>query len=235
MDREPILAAAGYHLGVNVIPADSVAARERVSQLLHDGVSGIVCCSSIYPVVTALLGKVCPVIILGQGAGNAMVASLQAGSGQSSVGSGERSVGSGQLTGSSSTGDLTTYSPATQQPSAPPAPIEAPKPMPAVPVAILEDAADTPSTCSGQAAATTVNAVEEPTPEPTSMEGTDPSAPVSVPPIPEPVPVDLVPDPAFVSPALTEQRPPLNPEAEAPEATLLPAVAEPVSPPSETM
>jgi hypothetical protein len=96
MDREPILAAAGYHLGVNVIPADSVAARERVSQLLHDGVSGIVCCSSIYPVVTALLGKVCPVIILGQGAGNAMVASLQAGSGQSSVGSGERSVGSGQ-------------------------------------------------------------------------------------------------------------------------------------------
>jgi hypothetical protein len=93
-----------------------------------------------------------------------MVASLQAGSGQFSWQRAEiswqraeiswqraeiswqRAVGSGQLAGSSSTGDLTTYSPATQQPSAPPAPIEAPKPMPAVPVAILEDAADTPST-----------------------------------------------------------------------------------------
>ncbi|MEI6167194.1 MAG: LacI family DNA-binding transcriptional regulator [bacterium] len=95
---EPILAAAGYHLGVNVIPADPVAARERVSQLLHDEVSGIVCCSSIYPVVSAMVGRDCPVLVLGQGAGNAMVASLQAGSGQSSV-------GSGQLAGSSSTGD----------------------------------------------------------------------------------------------------------------------------------
>ena len=96
----------------------------------------------------------------------------------------------------------------------------------AAPVLILEDAAET--------AATTVNAVEQPSQAPPSMEGAAPSAPVAGLTIPEAGPVDSAPDPAFVSPALTEQRPPLNTEAEVPDATPLPAVAEPVSPPSDT-
>ena len=66
------------------------------------------------------------------------------------------------------------------------------------------------------------------------MEGAAPSAPVSGTPIPEPGPVNSAPDPAYVNPALTEQRPPLNPEAEPPDAPPWLAVSEPVPPPSTT-
>ncbi len=75
---EPALAAAGYDLVVIVLPADPAAVRERVSMLLHDGTAGIVCCPSIYPVVSAIVAKECPVIVLWQGAGKAMVGMLQA-------------------------------------------------------------------------------------------------------------------------------------------------------------
>ena len=94
---EPVLAAAGYDLVVIVIPADPVAARERLSLLLHEGIAGMVCCSSIYPVVSAMVAKGCPVIVLWQGAGKAMVGAIQVGRCQEAEGRGRGAERSGQL------------------------------------------------------------------------------------------------------------------------------------------
>jgi len=164
---EPVLAAAGYDLVVIVIPADPVAARERVSELLNHGVSGIVCCPSVYstmsamvanslskntsidtarrparplalqntgetmvlgdggPPASAALGgfqqaaKVCPVIVLWQGAGKAMVGAIEARSGEVAVGPPQADV----PVAHSPTGDLPPNNPATQQPLARPASI----------------------------------------------------------------------------------------------------------------
>ncbi|MEI8141073.1 MAG: LacI family DNA-binding transcriptional regulator, partial [bacterium] len=82
---EPVLAAAGYQLVVSVIPIDPAAARERVIQLLKSGTTGMVCCPTVYSTVSAVVAKAClelgrtgcPVIVLWQGAGKAMVATLQ--------------------------------------------------------------------------------------------------------------------------------------------------------------
>ncbi|MEI6563927.1 MAG: LacI family DNA-binding transcriptional regulator [bacterium] len=74
---EPVLAVAGYHLIVIVVPADPVATRTRVIQLLHDGAAGIVCCPSVFSAVSATVSSACPVIVLWQGAGQAMVATLR--------------------------------------------------------------------------------------------------------------------------------------------------------------
>ena len=74
----PVLASADYQLVITTLPSDPMAARERVNRLLSDGVAGIICCPSLYPAMSALANGKCPVIVLWQGAGKAMLAKVTA-------------------------------------------------------------------------------------------------------------------------------------------------------------
>ncbi len=67
------LSAADHPLIIVTLPTDPAAAKERVQTLLQDGVAGLVCCPTVYPAVTATVGGACPVIVLWQGAGSAML------------------------------------------------------------------------------------------------------------------------------------------------------------------
>ncbi|MEI6166208.1 MAG: LacI family DNA-binding transcriptional regulator [bacterium] len=73
---ETVLAAEGYTLTILITPTDPTAIRERVSRLLTDRVSGILACPSVYAAVSAIVAGTCPVIVLWQGAGKAMLSGL---------------------------------------------------------------------------------------------------------------------------------------------------------------
>ncbi|MEI8123515.1 MAG: LacI family DNA-binding transcriptional regulator, partial [bacterium] len=70
---EPALFAAGYKLVVITVSTDPVADRERVSK---SGVAGIICCRTLYPVISEIMVGKCPVIVLWEGAAKAMLARL---------------------------------------------------------------------------------------------------------------------------------------------------------------
>ena len=93
----PPIAAAGYELVIVTLPADPTAARERILQLINEGVAGLFCCPTVYAAVLEFAGSSTagapnnpptriPVIVLWQGAGKAMMKSV--GSVQVAVGSG---------------------------------------------------------------------------------------------------------------------------------------------------
>jgi hypothetical protein len=73
---ESVLAAAGYRLTLIVLPADPGAARNRVTALLHDGVAGLLCAPSIWSVAAQIAAGTCPVIAMGQGAGETILKAL---------------------------------------------------------------------------------------------------------------------------------------------------------------
>jgi len=73
---EAVLAAAGYRLTLIVLPADPGAARDRVAALLHDGVAGLLCAPSIWSIAAQIAAGTCPVIALGQGAGETILKAL---------------------------------------------------------------------------------------------------------------------------------------------------------------
>ncbi|MEI6516339.1 MAG: LacI family DNA-binding transcriptional regulator, partial [bacterium] len=75
---EPSLAVAGYRLVVITVSADPAVARQRLVQFLGDGLSGILCCPSVYQATLATVAGKCPVVVLWAGAGKAMVATLAA-------------------------------------------------------------------------------------------------------------------------------------------------------------
>ena len=70
----PVLAAAGYGLAIQTVPADPVAAAGQLSQMIDAEVVGILCCPSIYSVVSTFSGGKYPVLVLWQGAGQAIIA-----------------------------------------------------------------------------------------------------------------------------------------------------------------
>lgn len=77
---EPILDTADYRLIIVTVPSDPVTARARVIRFLADGLTGILCCPTVYPAVLATVAEACPdpgsrvpVIVLWQGAGLAML------------------------------------------------------------------------------------------------------------------------------------------------------------------
>ncbi len=70
------LASKGYWLAVITLPVDPVAGQQRVSELLHGGVAGLLCCPTVYPAVSAMvkdMNSVCPVIVLWAGSAKAML------------------------------------------------------------------------------------------------------------------------------------------------------------------
>lgn len=73
---EAALAAAGYRLTLIVLPADPGVARDRVAALLHDGVAGLLCAPSIWSIAAQIAAGTCPVIALGQGAGETILKAL---------------------------------------------------------------------------------------------------------------------------------------------------------------
>jgi transcriptional regulator with XRE-family HTH domain len=93
----PPMATAGYELVIVTIPADPIAARKRMRQLIDEGVTGLFCCPSVYAAALEVAGSSkpltpaafpatrTPVIVLWQGAGKAMLAAV--GSQQLAVGS----------------------------------------------------------------------------------------------------------------------------------------------------
>ena len=58
----PPLAAAGYELAIVTIPTDPAAARERMRQLLDEGVAGLCCCPSVYAAALEAAGRSKPII-----------------------------------------------------------------------------------------------------------------------------------------------------------------------------
>jgi hypothetical protein len=80
---DPILSAAGYELVVMTLPADPASARARFAGFLNTS-SGILCCPTIYPIVSAIIAeaaRTCPtatwpgkVVSLWQGAAKAIIA-----------------------------------------------------------------------------------------------------------------------------------------------------------------
>ena len=70
----PVLAAAGYGLAIQTVPADPVAAAGQLPQMIDAEVVGILCCPSIYSVVSTFSGGKYPVLVLWQGAGQAIIA-----------------------------------------------------------------------------------------------------------------------------------------------------------------
>ena len=89
---EPTVAEAGYELVVISLPADTAAARKRASVFWQDGMAGLLCCPTLYQTVLTMLSATAPagtpeswrkrVIVLWQGAGQAILLALKAGSGE---------------------------------------------------------------------------------------------------------------------------------------------------------
>ena len=95
---EPVMAEAGYELVVVTVSGDPVAAQKRVTQFLGKKTAGMLCCPSLYSAVSATVNGKCPVMVLWQGAGSAMLKAvdpLHADAPAAPSGQAE-SVGSGQ-------------------------------------------------------------------------------------------------------------------------------------------
>ncbi len=75
---EPVIAEAGYELVVVTVSSDPAAAWKRVGQFLGDKTAGMLCCPSLYSAVLATVNGKCPVMVLWQGAGNAMLKAVRA-------------------------------------------------------------------------------------------------------------------------------------------------------------
>jgi hypothetical protein len=73
---ESVLTANGYRLLLAILPADSGAARERVTALLQDGVAGFLCAPAVMLVVVDLVAGACPVVVMDAAGGEAILRSL---------------------------------------------------------------------------------------------------------------------------------------------------------------
>ena len=246
---EAVLASAGYRLLLIVLPTDPVAARDRVTALLHDGVAGILCAPGAMAIAAQVAAGSCPVIAMGQGAGEMILKALGVEVELRVESSASKVVGR----------ETPLVAVPTPIPSIPPVVVAVPngndrvltnldvEPGVSVAPALERDAAVPEAVTpiiESEPPPTVITPelpVTAPTPTvpPPAMEGTaaplspveGPSAPAISPTIPEPVPVDPAPGPAFEDTAVTEPRPPLNSEAAPQEAPTTPAATEPVSPP----
>jgi len=78
-DLVPAMAAADYRLVIVTLPAEAVAANQRINRLLKEGTAGLLCCPSLYLAVTTAVGTQCPIIVLWQGSAKAMLEKLGVG------------------------------------------------------------------------------------------------------------------------------------------------------------
>ncbi len=75
----PVLDAADYQLIIITLPPDPQVSRKRISQLHAEGLSGLLCCPTIFPAVQTATSGLLPVIVLWPGAAKAMLAKLASG------------------------------------------------------------------------------------------------------------------------------------------------------------
>ena len=207
---ESVLEAADYWLVIMVVPAEPTIIRDRVTRLRGDGIAGILCCPNLYPTIAATGGGTCPIIVLWQGAGKAMLAKL---------------AGSTEPVSPPLMEDAALSAPDSSTTTSEPVPVE-PAPDPALVDTAVTEHRPPLNPVAEPPNEGTSPAVSEPV-SPPPMEGAAPSAPASSPNIPEPVPVEPAPDPASVDTAVTEPRPPLNPVVETPFVAINPVEAEP--------
>jgi len=73
---EAVVTANGYRLQLAILPADSGAARERVTALLQDGVAGFLCAPAVMPVVVDRVAGACPVVVVDAVSGQTILRSL---------------------------------------------------------------------------------------------------------------------------------------------------------------
>ncbi len=73
---DSVLAANGRRLLLAVLPVDPAIARERVTALLRDGVSGFLCAPAAMPVVVQIVAGTCPVVVMGPVAGETILRAL---------------------------------------------------------------------------------------------------------------------------------------------------------------
>ena len=73
---DPVLTRAGYRLIVITVPDDPAAGQARVAELLTAGITGFICCPTLYPAVMKTVAGTRPVIVLWAGAARAVVSIL---------------------------------------------------------------------------------------------------------------------------------------------------------------
>ena len=73
---EAVIAAAGYQLRLIILPVDPVASKDRVKALLQDGVAGLLCAPAAMAIAVQAVSGKCPVVALGQGAGETLLKAL---------------------------------------------------------------------------------------------------------------------------------------------------------------
>jgi hypothetical protein len=73
---DPVLTRAGYRLIVITVPDDPAAGQARVAELLTAGITGFICCPTLYPAVMKTVAGTRPVIVLWAGAAKAVVGVL---------------------------------------------------------------------------------------------------------------------------------------------------------------
>ncbi len=73
---DAVVTANGYRLQLAILPADSGAARERVTTLLQDGVAGFLCAPAVMPVVVDCVAGACPVVVVDAVGGETILRSL---------------------------------------------------------------------------------------------------------------------------------------------------------------
>ena len=73
---DPVLTRAGYRLIVITVPDDPAAGQARVAELLTAGITGFICCPTLYPAVMKTVAGTRPVIVLWAGAAKAVASIL---------------------------------------------------------------------------------------------------------------------------------------------------------------
>jgi len=76
LGQEPILAAEGFRVVLVIAPADPESARRRILSLIQSGISGILCCPTVYSTVSTTAAGTCPVIALSPWAADSLLKTL---------------------------------------------------------------------------------------------------------------------------------------------------------------
>lgn len=226
----PTLAATGFAQLVITLPYDPAIVREEVRQLIAEGVSGFLCCPTLYPTVADQVASRKPTLVIWQGAGTAMAREV-----------GNRTV---PPENRPKTIDLRPVEPSPvvipplnqerQAPAAPPV-----KPQNPPPASVIEPAKPVVST--PQNPAPVLKAKPESMEAPTTTVTAEPppanlTPEITVPPPQEPPPVASTPEPPVFVPTIVEEPPASAPEPEQPiiaEPEILTATPETAAPVTE--
>lgn len=192
---EPILATADFKLVVMTLPVDPIAARGRIVGLLQDS-AGVLCCPSIYQAVAEVAGTQKPVIVLWQGAAQAILGR----------------VGGEPVAATAPTRPATPIPAPAVEPTPTPAPTPSPAPATSPYPAPAVSQAPGPAPAPAQAHMPAQAPTPAPTPMPTPVPGLTPAPTPAVVPLPvvsEPPPDNPTPAPTVITPEPVPEPEPL--------------------------